>query len=135
MTSTGVLGILLFSGLLLGIAASNIQDEKTAPLTYEKSIEPILQKNCMPCHSEEEENESELYFDTLDNLMKGGKHGSPVVAGDPDKSNLYRKLLPDPPFGKQMPPRRRKLSPEDIATIKTWIEQGAARESSAGDSK
>jgi hypothetical protein len=64
-------------------------------------------------------------MDDYATLMKGGKHGAPVVTGKPNESPLYFKLLPDPPFGKQMPRGRKKITPEAIKMIHDWIKEGA----------
>jgi hypothetical protein len=93
--------------------------------TYEKNVAPILKTYCMSCHGSDNENPSELYMDDYGTLMKGGKHGVPVVAGKPNESPLYFKLLPDPPFGKQMPRGRKKITPEVIKLIHDWIKEGA----------
>jgi hypothetical protein len=46
-----------------------------------------------------------------------------VVPGRPDESELYRLIVTDDKL--KMPPREEKqLPPEDIATIREWIEQG-----------
>ncbi len=104
----------------LGLAA-----DSTRPYTYKKDIAPIIDRYCVSCHSSDETNPSDLYMDDFATLMKGGKHGVPVVSGQPEKSPLYFKLLPDPPFGKQMPRGHTKITPEAIRIIHDWIQQGA----------
>jgi len=94
-------------------------------LTFDADIAPIIKSYCLPCHLEENENPSELSMDNYDLLMKGGKNGSTVVPGKPATSNLYLKLLSDPPFGKQMPKTRRKLTEEEVKVVFDWIVQGA----------
>ncbi len=98
-------------------------DQKS--LTYDKDIAPIVKTYCVNCHGEDTENPSELYMDDFGSLLKGGKHGAPIVAGKPEKSILYLKLSAEPPFGKQMPRGRKKMPPEAIQTIRDWILQGA----------
>ncbi|HEY5615524.1 MAG TPA: c-type cytochrome domain-containing protein [Bacteroidota bacterium] len=95
---------------------------------YKKNIVPLLRSNCMPCHAAENENPSGLALDTWETLMKGGEHGDTIVPGKPKESNLYLKLLPNPPFGKQMARNKKKLTEEEVMTIYHWIEQGAKKE-------
>jgi hypothetical protein len=97
-------------------------------LTFVKDVAPVIKKYCLPCHLEENENPSGLSMDNYELLLKGGNHGSTVVPGKPKSSNLYLKLLPDPPFGKQMARNRRKLLEEEVQLIYDWIEQGAKKE-------
>jgi len=101
------------------------KQEKSRTYTFAKDIAPIIEKYCMSCHGSDNENPSDLYMDDFATLMKGGKHGVPVVPGSPEKSLMYQKLEPDPPFGKQMPRGRKKITPEAVKVIHDWIEQGA----------
>lgn len=119
---------LCLSGILLltAIVAQDVRAQKK-DLTYTADVAPIVKRNCLPCHLEENENPSGLSLDSYELLMKGGKNGNTVVSGNPKKSNLYLKLLPEPPFGKQMPRNKKKLSPEETQLIYDWIEQGAKK--------
>ncbi|MBI1804695.1 MAG: hypothetical protein HY033_02530 [Ignavibacteriae bacterium] len=105
--------------------------KKTAPppaqVSYKKDIQPIVKKYCLPCHTEDEMNPSELYLDTYDNMMAGGKHGKPIVPGKADSSLLVMKLsMAKPPLGDPMPLKRKTPFPQDtVQIIKTWINQGA----------
>ena len=101
---------------------------KAAPaaMSFKKDVFPIIKLNCLPCHSEDQMNPSELYMESYADLVKGGKHGSPVVAGKADSSLMIKKLTPPPPFGDPMPMRRKTpLSSDTVNTIKKWINQGA----------
>jgi hypothetical protein len=103
--------------------------KKNVPISFSKEIFPLLQKHCMPCHSEEEENPSELYFQSYETLMKGGKNGAPIISGKGDSSMFVKKLRPKPAFGDQMPlPKRKpKLSEEIIQIFIDWMNQGAKK--------
>lgn len=97
-------------------------------ISFEKEVFPILKSNCLPCHLAENENPSGLALDNYETLMKGGNHGNTVVPGKPKESNFYLKLLPNPPFGKQMARNKKKLTEEEVKVIYDWIEQGAKKE-------
>src|SRR5947209_4977498 len=60
------------------------------PVTFEKDIEPILVKKCSFCHSG---NVKEGKFDmgSFETLMKGGKHGKPIVPGSRQKACSSRR--------------------------------------------
>lgn len=93
---------------------------------YAKRIDPIFDANCVACHGESKSNGG-LRLDSYAELMKGGKDGPVVVAGQPDKSVLlFRVTLPSD--HKQFMPAEGKppLQPEEIAWIKAWIQQGAS---------
>jgi hypothetical protein len=97
-----------------------------AAVSFRKNIAPILKTYCLPCHTEDQMNPSELYLDSYEGLMKGGKHGTPLVPGSPDSSLIMLKLGPKPPFGDPMPLKRKVPVPGDtLSIIRKWISQGA----------
>ncbi|MEX1138408.1 MAG: c-type cytochrome domain-containing protein [Bacteroidota bacterium] len=124
MTRFRIPSFLVFTMALVASEAHS-QDKS---LTYTKNVSPIIKKYCLPCHLEENENPSGLAMDNYELLMKGGNEGDTVIDGKPKSSNLYLKLLADPPFGKQMPRNRRKLTEDEARVIYDWIAQGAKKD-------
>ncbi|MEX1276117.1 MAG: c-type cytochrome domain-containing protein [Bacteroidota bacterium] len=113
------------AALVMGIGMA--AQAKKGP-SFAKEVHPLIKSNCLPCHLEENENPSGLAMDDYERLMKGGNHEKTVVAGKPKESNLYLKLLPKPPFGKQMARNRKKLSDEEVKIVYDWIEAGAKKD-------
>src|SRR4051794_5997849 len=62
---------------------------RTAPVLYEKDVEPILANKCFVCHSGKELN-GKLDMSGYEKLIKGGKHGPPIAAGKASESYLYK---------------------------------------------
>src|SRR5262249_1920621 len=83
----------------------------------------VLVKKCFFCHSGNVK-EGKLDMGSYEALMKGGRHGKPVVAGKADESLIYQAAgKTKRPF---MPPKSEEpLAPEELALIKLWIDQGA----------
>jgi hypothetical protein len=109
-------------------------ERKSGAVSYAKDVAPLLEKRCLPCHAEENANKSELFIDSYALLMKGGKHGTAVVPGKPDESDLVLKLQAVPPYGDRMPIQSRRklkagapeyLSDEEVMLIRKWIAEGA----------
>jgi hypothetical protein len=117
--------IVAFCAFALVLADGLAQSKKE--LTYTKDVAPLIKANCLPCHLEENENPSGLSLDDYEKLMKGGNHGNTVVPGKPKESYLYLKILPNPPFGKQMARNKKKLTEEEMKLIHDWIAQGAKK--------
>jgi WD40 repeat protein len=97
--------------------------DRKEPVSYEKDVEPILLNKCSFCHSGNLK-EGKLDLGSYEALMKGGKRGNPIVAGRSAESLLYKSS------GKTqkplMPPKSEEpLTPEELAIIKLWIDQGA----------
>src|ERR1051325_3279263 len=98
----------------------------SSAVSFKKDIVPIFKAFCLPCHTEDQMNPSELYLDSYEGLMHGGKHGSPIVPGKADSSFITMKLSPKPPFGDPMPLKRKTPFPEDtLKILKKWIDEGA----------
>jgi hypothetical protein len=87
----------------------------------------ILRQNCTACHGAAMQM-SKLDLRTRESILAGGEHGPAIVAGDPDKSRLYRFVagLENP----SMPPGK-KLPDSEIAVLRRWIEEGAPMPSNA----
>lgn len=101
------------------------RDSKSTIVSFKKDVFPILKMNCLPCHTEDQMNPSELYLETYDDLVKGGKHGKSFVPGKADSSIIIRKLIPHPPFGDPMPLKRKSpISADTVNILKKWINQG-----------
>lgn len=93
-------------------------------VAYEKDIEPILINKCAFCHSGNLK-EGKLDMGSYETLLKGGKRGASITAGKADESLLY-KLSTRAGMKPIMPPKSEEpLSPEELALIKLWIDQGA----------
>ena len=117
----------LVAGAVVLLALADALAQSKRELTYTKDIAPIIKSYCIPCHLEENENPSGLALDDYEKTMKGGNHESTVVPRKPQESYLYLKILPNPPFGKQMARNKKKLTEEETKTIYDWIAQGAKK--------
>ena len=53
-------------------------------------------------------------------LLKGGESGAAIVPGDHAASLLYQRIASG-----EMPPGEKKVSPEELERIATWIDAGA----------
>src|SRR6185436_518785 len=78
---------------------------------FEKSIRPVLVKECYSCHAENAEKiKGGLTLDSRDGMRKGGETGPAVVPGDLRKSLLV-KAIRHATDELAMPPKK-KLSDE-----------------------
>lgn len=92
------------------------------------AVSTIFAEHCLDCHAAQEP-EGKLVMETFDALMKGGESGAVLKQGDSSGSLLVKvvegTLLKD---GKKwiMPPgKRKKLTSDEITTLKSWIDSGA----------
>jgi hypothetical protein len=93
-------------------------------IDFDRQIRPILSDNCFTCHGPDEKHRmASLHFDTKEGAFS--KKGV-IVPGDSAHSKMYWRISnPDPAL--RMPPAyaNRKLTPQQIETIKNWIDSGA----------
>jgi hypothetical protein len=111
-----VVGVLVFSSSLGGVAPTAKADEKTP--TFKADVAPLLKDACSSCHSGAKQK-AKLDVTSYDSVMKF------VKAGQPDKSKLHNALLGKD--AKMMPPKN-PLADDQIALIKDWITAGAKKE-------
>jgi WD40 repeat protein len=106
-----------------------VELKRSAPVSYEKDVEPILVNKCAFCHSGNIK-EGKLDMASYETLIKGGKRGACVVPGKAEASLLCK--LAGKTARPNMPPKSEEpLTPEELALIKLWIEQGAKAPSGA----
>ncbi len=93
---------------------------------YGHYVQPIFTQNCIRCHGRDKQK-GHLRLDSYWWLRHGSRGRPVVIAGNPDRSLLYR-LIARPLWQRHhMPPRsRRQLTAGQIAVIRWWIAKGAS---------
>ena len=88
------------------------------------NVRSILAHNCYACHNATK-TKGGLRLDKKEFIFKGGENGPILVAGNPEKSDIIRRVKL--PFGHDdaMPTKGKRLSKEDVAMLEYWIQQGA----------
>jgi hypothetical protein len=117
----------LFTAIFAGIVAAVTGCDNAPSVSFKNDVDPILNKYCAECHTAQGEGtrESGYEVDSYEAVMMGTKYGPVIVAGDSTSSTLYRLVAGEVDKSIQMPHGKNKLSAEEIAVIKNWIDQGA----------
>ncbi len=93
---------------------------------YGDLVKPILKKHCVECHGRSK-SKGDLRLDSKEEIQKGGEHGKVLVSGQPEKSELYRRVTLPPHDEDVMPPEDRKpLGVGDTELIRFWIKNGVS---------
>lgn len=108
-----IVGLPLCCLVLAGALAA-----QTPKIDFGKDVQPIFRQSCVPCHGPAQQS-SGMRLDRRSVAL--GRRG--VVPGSSENSFLFHRISGSE-YGRQMPPTG-PLRPEQIATIKTWIDQGA----------
>ncbi len=88
---------------------------------FEQKIRPVLTAKCQLCHNEQLKT-SGLSLVSRESVLQGGKRGPAVIPNQPEHSLLLAAIEADGAL--QMPPTG-ALSPEQVASFRTWIANGA----------
>jgi len=100
-----------------------LADQKTSGaansgVSFTKDVAPILVANCARCHIAE--SRGGLSMASFEALSRGSENGIVLFPGDGQASRLYEVLDTG-----DMPRGGNRLPDEALATIRTWIDQGA----------
>ena len=87
-------------------------------------VRAIFAHNCYQCHSEEKQKGG-LALDNKRGVFQGGESGVVVVAGHPEQSELYKRVILSPDHEKVMPKKGKVLQKNEIDLIRLWIKNGA----------
>jgi len=124
MTYSEVMGGIMFRRRLALLALSSpflvalMPAESASKVDFAKDVMPILRQNCAGCHGPAQQV-SGFRVDRRSIVIN--RRG--VVPGSSENSFLFHRISGNA-YGMQMPPTG-ALRPEQIQTIKSWIDQGA----------
>lgn len=107
---------------MTGLAVALLLQAQADPTQFfEEKVRPLLAARCWGCHGDAKV--SGLRLDSREGMLAGGRLGPALQPGDPSQTLLLRAVrrthdrLKMPPDG--------KLPDTDIATIETWVREGA----------
>jgi hypothetical protein len=94
------------------------------PVDYLRDVKPILTRHCLSCHGAQKQKGG-LRLDTVAAAQKGGNSGLAIVAGKGEESLLFKAVNGSDESLPRMPYQKPPLAKDEIAILKTWIDQGA----------
>jgi mono/diheme cytochrome c family protein len=112
---------LIVAGLLW---FGNCRTSAADKVDFVKDIQPILQQTCVKCHGPEKQK-GKLRLDSKEATLKGGKDGPAFIAGDAEKSEMYRRITLPKGNDDIMPNEGDPLTKAQTDLIRDWINQGA----------
>ncbi len=126
----GRLFLLLFvfassSTVVAAIGSENV-------VRYGRDVRPILSDRCFQCHGMDPGHRfADLRLDTSEGATAVRDGGAALVPGDPEASELWRRITSEDPAWQMPPPgsNRKPLAAEERDLIRRWIEDGAEYES------
>ena len=120
--SAGIVFLCMF-GLQVAAGAAEI----IATNDY-SAVDAVFSKHCLECH-EAKDPEANLVLESFESLIKGSENGAVIVPGNSAESLVIKMIegrVEKEGKKKIMPPgKRKKLDPEEIALLRSWIDAGA----------
>ncbi len=101
------------------------------PVNFDREVRPILSNNCFRCHGPDESSRiGGFRLDLREEATKPQILGTPIVPGQPDRSELLSRIF-SPDANALMPPvaSNNKLTDAQKTTLRRWIAEGAKYES------
>ena len=111
---------------VLGTTTTVVQSGAGTPaaapevLTFEHHVRPVFKAMCFHCHGQEDEKRGGLDLRLVGLMQSGGDSGPVIVPGDAKLSLVWQRIESD-----EMPEGSVKLTSEQKAVIKNWIDGGA----------
>lgn len=123
---TEYMPVALRQGLGLSNASRTLSSMAAANTFYGARVAPIFAERCITCHGPDK-RKANLRLDRYGSLMRGGKHGIVVKAGNIQGSELVRRITLPPDNDDFMPKEgKRPLSADQVKLIELWIAAGAS---------
>ncbi|HMS54153.1 MAG TPA: DUF1553 domain-containing protein [Fimbriimonadaceae bacterium] len=118
------LSLALSAATLIAASATTQTPQTKREVIFGRDVRPILSQHCFKCHGPDAATlAAGLRLDTFESATE---HGA-IVPGKPENSLLIKRVsATDPDL--RMPPSdsgSKPLTPDEIATLRAWIAQGA----------
>ena len=104
---------------------------QTPHVDFTRDVHPIFAARCFACHSGDKRSGG-LSLSTYEDALQGGRSGAAIVPKDAKSSLMMLRVT-----GENAPrmPLGGALTPEEIDTLRTWIDEGARRAPNAAPAK
>jgi Protein of unknown function (DUF1549)/Protein of unknown function (DUF1553)/Planctomycete cytochrome C len=115
-------GVLLFC-----LVAQSVHAASTPEVRFNRDIRPILSNRCFKCHGPDLKKGGLNLQNRETALKPRGKRGPAIVPGKAGESRLIERITAKDE-SERMPPKGAPLTPQQISTLRSWIDQGAKYE-------
>jgi hypothetical protein len=93
---------------------------------YSVRIAPLFDEHCTGCHGPKRQK-AKLRLDSYANVVRGGKRGTVIKAGNLHDSELFARLILPASNARAMPPESKPpLTADEVTVVRLWIAAGAS---------
>ena len=113
-----------FAGSKDSLVARKIISDAQDAVVFADIIQPVFREKCYSCHGEKKQKGG-LRLDSREGILKGGKDGLVINPGNPEASELYKRVVLNPLEEKHMPPKGKpQISEQERVLLHWWIATG-----------
>lgn len=102
---------------------SKLPAAATNQVEFARDIEPLFASHCVKCHGRDKQKGG-LQLDRKAAALNGGDSGKVIIPGRSAESALIQ-LVAGLDADKIMPPKGERLTLQQVAVLRAWIDQGA----------
>ncbi|MBI4660852.1 MAG: PSD1 domain-containing protein [Verrucomicrobia bacterium] len=126
--SCSKLNFMSVGAFLIGAFGLLATSNGAGSVDFNRDIRPILSDHCFQCHGPDEKaRKAKLRLDTREDAIAAREEGAAIVPGKSSESKLIERIRSTDPDEVMPPPKTgKKLTPEQAARLKRWIDEGAA---------
>ena len=114
--------ILVGSAALLSFFIPSAFGQSASRIDFQTQVYPILAAKCIGCHGQAR-RDGGLSLSNYSNALEGGRSGAAINPGDGKASLLMQRIRGE--TQPRMPLGGLALSETEVATLRTWIDEGA----------
>lgn len=121
--TAAILGLLLTAsarGQTSGVNPAN----RVSEARFSRDIQPLLAKHCIVCHGPDDAEAGLSLVDPAAAVARLDSGQTAIVPNRPEESELLHRVTSTDP-SLRMPPEGERLSDEEIAHLRSWIQNGA----------
>lgn len=124
--AAALLALGVFVGLPVGgaCAAEGDSAEPVPAVNFARDVQPLLARRCLACHGPDDA-EGGLMLGSRETALAVTDAGEPaILPGDAHGSALLARITSTDEW-EQMPPEGDRLTPDEVALLRNWIDGGA----------
>src|ERR1700761_2540719 len=112
------------SGVIVTLIAAAACFFHRDEIDFNTQVKPIINRKCITCHGGVRAKGGFSLLFQQDALAKTESGKPAIIPGDPDQSEMIRRLTLDDPE-ERMPYKHEPLSKDEIDILRKWVAQGA----------
>ena len=121
------LSLFVWGAFLLPAASPQSDSNRSisSKVAYDSDIQPLFESRCYLCHGAAAQL-GEFRLDRKADALRGGGSGVPAIVPGKSAQSLLIRYVSGVDEKLVMPPEGQRLTTEQVALLRTWIDEGAA---------